>query len=152
MTLLATVSRVRIETKRFGELEVDEARVLRFDDGLPGFPDDRRFALVDARDGDDVFYWLQSLDDPAVAFLAAVPWLFFPDYEPELPEADQALLGLERAADALVLCLLTVHRDQQTITANLLGPVIVNQQTRHGRQVVLAESRWPVQAPLAAAA
>lgn len=144
---VAKVARVRVATARFGEIEVDEERVITCPEGLPGFPGARCFVLVDVRDT-GVFYWLQSLDDPALAFLAVVPWPFFPDYEPELPEADQEALGLATADDALVLCLLTVQRAEQTVTANLMAPVVVNRTTRTARQVVLADAGWPLQAPL----
>ena len=141
---------MRVPTERFGELEVADERVLDFPEGLPGFREARRFAMVEVPDN-DVFFWLQSIDDPALAFLCTVPWPFFPDYEPELPETDQEALGLTEAADAMVLCLLTVRREEQEVTANLLGPLVVNQRTRTGRQVVLADSTWPLRAPLSAA-
>ena len=141
---------MRVATERFGELDVDEERVLTFPEGLAGFPAAKQFTLVEV-EGNEAFLWLQSIDDPALAFLTTVPWPFFPDYEPELPDLDQELLALEDAGDALVLCLLTVRRDAREVTANLLGPLVVNQRTRTGRQVVLAESGLPVRAPLVAA-
>lgn len=134
-----------IESDRLGAVEVDEDTVVTFDEGLLGFPDVHRYALVDAADG-GTYYWLQAVDDPRLAFLAAVPWAFFPDYEPELGDADQEALGLTSAADAVVLCLLTVT--DLAVTANLLGPVVVNAATRRGRQVVLADPDLPVKAPL----
>jgi flagellar assembly factor FliW len=139
---------VHIESERLGAVEVDESKVLTFDHGLLGFPDAKRFALVDASD-DGTYYWLQSLDDPQLAFLAAVPWAFFPDYEPELSEPDQAALGLSTPTDALVFCLLTFTDD--TVTANLLGPLVVNANTREGRQIVLGDSEYSARVPLAAA-
>lgn len=140
---------MQVETDRFGPLEIPDDRVLTFADGLPGFADARSFTLVDGRD-EGVFYWLQSLEDPALAFLCAVPWAFFPDYAPELSDDDQEALGLESEGDAMVLNILSVHREEQTITANLLGPIVVNQHTRRGRQVVLAGDDYSVQAPLSA--
>ena len=146
---------MRASTDRFGDIDVDDERVLTFPDGLPGFPEASRFVLIDIQDN-GVFFWLQSLDDPALAFMAGVPWPFFPDYEPELPEDDQSSLALDDAADALVLCLITIHdpeeaeAEQPAVTANLLGPVVVNQRTRVGRQVVLADSKYPVRAALPA--
>jgi flagellar assembly factor FliW len=140
---------VLVPSERFGELDVDDDNVLSFLDGLLGFPDARRFAMVDAGD-DQTYFWLQSIDDPSLAFLSVVPWAFFPDYEPVIDDVEQSALGLERAEDAMVLCLLSVQRDTDKITANLLGPLIVNANTRRGRQVVLAESGYPVRAPLVA--
>lgn len=139
---------VLIESDRLGPVEVDETKVITFDDGLLGFPDVRRYALVDASD-DATYFWLQAIDDPALAFLAVVPWAFYPEYEPELSDSDQALLDLTDAADALVFCLLTIA--DEAITTNLLGPLVVNATTRAGRQIVLGNSDYSAQVPLAAA-
>jgi flagellar assembly factor FliW len=138
-----------ISSDRFGDLEVAEERVLMFPEGLLGFPDARRFAMVDSHDT-GMYFWLQSVDDPALAFLSVVPWAFFPEYTVELPDAEEKALGIRSEEDVLVLCLLTVQRDRGLITANLLGPLVVNTVDRVGRQVVLAESGYPVRAPLAA--
>jgi flagellar assembly factor FliW len=137
---------VLIESERLGAVEVDETKVLTFDEGLLGFPDARRFALVDAGD-DGTYFWLQSLDDPRLAFLSAVPWAFFPDYEPELSSADSEDLGIDDPAHALVLCLLTFT--DEAVTANLLGPLVVNGVTRAGRQIVLGDSDYSARVPLA---
>jgi flagellar assembly factor FliW len=151
---------VLVESEKLGEIEVDETKVLTFPHGLLGFDDMRRFALVDTHDS-GLYYWLQSLDDPGLAFLTAVPWPFFPDYEFELPDADRDALGLvepddSSAGDAptMVLCLLTVDHDddQRDITANLLGPLVINSTTRVGRQVVLVDGDFTTRAPLLAVA
>jgi flagellar assembly factor FliW len=138
-----------ISSDRFGDLDVAEERILLFPDGLLGFPDAHRFAMVDSHDT-GMYFWLQSCDDPALAFLSVVPWAFFPDYTVVLPDAEEKALGIKSEEDVLVLCLLTVQRDKRLITANLLGPLVVNTVDRVGRQVVLAESGYPVRAPLAA--
>jgi flagellar assembly factor FliW len=144
---------VRIESDKLGQLEVDEATVLTFPHGLLGFDDARRFALVDTHES-GVYYWLQSIDDPALAFLTAVPWPFFADYEFELADADRDALGLHDGSDAsdtMVLCLLTVDH-AGGITANLLGPLVVNSATRVGRQIVLSDPDLTTRVPLGAAA
>ncbi len=137
-----------IESERLGSVEVDEAKVMTFADGLLGFPGARRFALVDASD-DGTYFWLQSLDDPHLAFLAAVPWAFFPEYEPELSRSDQEDLAISDPSEVMVLCLLTITED--AVTANLLGPLVVNADTRQGRQIVLDDSHYSARVPLAAA-
>jgi len=144
---------VRIESDKLGQLEVDETTVLTFPQGLLGFDDIRRFALVDAHDS-GVYFWLQSVDDPKLAFLTAVPWPFFEDYEFELADADRDALGLRDdsgGADTMVLCLLTIDSGG-AITANLLGPLVINCETRVGRQIVLADPDLTTRAPLGAAA
>ncbi len=141
---------MRVETERFGDLDVEDDLILTFPDGLPGFPTATKFALVPVS-GNEAFLWLQSLEDPSLAFLSTVPWPFFPDYEPEVPDSEQQLLELTDASDAMVLCLLTIRREEGEVTANLLGPLVVNQRTRIGRQVVLADSDYPLRAPLVAA-
>ena len=138
-----------VASDRFGEVDVAENRVINFADGLLGFVDKKRFALIDSGDG-GTYFWLQSIDDAALAFLGVVPFDFFPDYEIDLPPMDEEALALGNEADLLVLCLLTVIRDQNLITANLLGPLVINTVKRLGRQVVLTDSGYPVRAPLAA--
>ncbi len=124
-----------------------EPQVIVFEEGIPGFPDVRRFVLTDIVP-DGIFQVLQCLDDPAVSLVVAVPWLFFPDYAPELTELDQAGLELEREEDAVVFCSVTIDPDSHTATMNLLGPFIVNVRTLKGRQVVLTDSDHPLRAPL----
>jgi flagellar assembly factor FliW len=124
--------------------------VLRFRDGLPGFPGYERFALTELAE-DGAFQLLQSVDDPDVSMVVTVPWLFFPEYAPELGEADQSDLGIERPEDATVFCPVTLDAEEETVYVNLLGPFIVNVRSRRGRQVVLADPDLPVRAavPLA---
>jgi len=139
---------VIIQSDQLGSVDIDESKILSFDDGLLGFPDISRFAVVDAGD-DGTYFWLQAVDDPQLAFLVAVPWAFFPDYAPVLSDADQHALSLTDADDATLFCLLTITDDG--VTANLLGPLVVNTATRQGRQVVLGDSDYSTRTTLAAA-
>ena len=135
-----------VPTDRFGELTVDPGDVVEFPDGLMGFAMVTRAIAVPVND-DGLFWWLQAVDDPALAFLAVVPWAFFADYEPVLPADVQERLGLDEVDDALVYCLVTIHDDPRRFTANLLGPVVVNRRRRLGRQVVL-DADLPTRAEL----
>lgn len=136
-----------LRTTRFGDVSVDEGRVFAFAEGLLGFPTATQFLALDVDDASDI-YWLQCVNDGALAFLAISPWAYFPDYTPEIDENDQVALGLDRADDATLLCLLTVDRDADLITANLLGPIVLNTTLRRGRQVVLEDVRWSLAARL----
>jgi flagellar assembly factor FliW len=121
--------------------------VLTFEDGIPGFPDAHHFRLKEVVD-DGAFQVLEGVDDPSMALIVAVPWLFFPDYAPELSDIDQAGLGLETQEDAIVFCPVTLHPATGSASMNLLGPFIVNARTRQGRQVVLTDSDYELKAPL----
>ncbi|MFN8051675.1 MAG: flagellar assembly protein FliW [Acidimicrobiales bacterium] len=130
---------VLISSERFGDVDCEESSTLSFPRGLLGFEDQTAFAVVPV-DEDGIYSWLQSANDPALAFLVTSPHFFFADYEPDVDDADLAELDLTDPSETLVLCLLTVGED--SITANLLGPVVVNTRTRVARQVVLTDNRW----------
>jgi flagellar assembly factor FliW len=121
--------------------------VITFPDGIPGFPGCHRFALVDLAE-DSAFQLLQSLDDPGVSMVVSVPWLFFPQYAPELDESDQRDLDIRQPEDAAVFCPVTLDAEEETVYVNLLGPFIVNVRNRTGRQVVLSDPDLPVRAPV----
>lgn len=124
-----------------------DAGILTFRDGIPGFPEATRFVLVETVD-DGVFQLLECVDDPALSMVVTVPWLFFPDYSPELSEIEQRELQIESEADAVVFCAVTLDGDADTAYANLLGPFVVNSRTREGRQLVLTDSGYPARAEL----
>lgn len=142
----ATLPSVELETSRFGELPIAPETVITIKDGIPGFTDFTDFVLLEVSP-EEPLYWLQSVDDGELAFLSCVPFAYFPDYELELGDDDEAALDVEDPADLLVLSLLTVDRENNSVTANLLGPIVVNQRARLARQVVMVGDH-PVRAPL----
>lgn len=117
---------------------------------LPGFPDHRRFGLVQLDPGSDLCS-LTSLDEPGLRFLVVPPSSFFPDYAPEVDDDVVTDLKIESAADVLVLVVLTPGQSLADTTANLAAPVLVNPAARVAGQVVLDEVGLPVAAPLLAA-
>lgn len=135
-----------VRTDRFGDIEVADDEVVSFPEGLPAFETVTEVVLLPV-DEDGLFFWMQAITDPAIAFLALTPWPLFPDYDVDLPLLDQAELELEDAAEAIVLCLITSHDRPRRLTANLAGPVVINQRNRRGRQVIL-EADLPTQAAL----
>lgn len=122
-----------------------EDKVIRFPGGIPGFPDHERFVLVELVP-DGAFHELRCVDDPDIAMLVTVPWLFFPDYAPVLSDDEQVELGIESASDATLFCAVNIDEESESLHVNLLGPFIVNQETRTGRQLVLAGSDYPARA------
>jgi flagellar assembly factor FliW len=137
----ATPGIIRMKTTRFDVLEIDEDLVITLPEGLIGFEDCTRFVVLNP--GNSSLKWLQSLDDGATAFPIADPWQFKPDYAPILSDSDAAFLELTGETPKLVFVIVTVPRDNpRAMTANLLGPVVINPLTRRGKQVILADDRY----------
>jgi flagellar assembly factor FliW len=120
-------------------------RTLHFVTGMPGLEEYKRFTLS-AVDGGPL-YWLTCVDEPAIALPAADAFAVSPDYAFDLGDADTARLGLQTAADALILSVLTISPQGQ-VTANLLAPVIVNNTTGAASQVILDGTSYELRHPV----
>lgn len=127
--------------------EVSDVPVIEMVHPVPGFPEHRRFALVQL-DGDGVLCSLRSLDDESLRFLVVPPFDFWPDYTPVIGDDVVADLGIEAVGDVLVLVVLTAGATLADTTANLLAPVVLNTATRRAAQVILDDPALPVAAPL----
>ncbi len=142
---------MQVRSSRFGTFEVDESRALVFAQGLLGFPNSSTYVVVEVEDSP--YFWLQSVDEDDVAFLATSPFLFFPGYDLVLGDEEQRSLGVDDPEQVEVLTLLTVHRageQPESITANLLGPIVVNIESRKALQLVLDNPDYTTRVPLVA--
>lgn len=132
---------MKLQTLRFGELDLQETEIIHFEQGLPGFEDSRRFTLVEVEDHAP-FAHLQSADNGELAFVVVDPFEFFPDYEFDLPES--ALEGLKITApeQIMIRVIVSIRDNLESATANLVAPVAFNMEKRLGRQVVLAKTGY----------
>lgn len=134
-------------TTRFGTFDIKDEAILTFPSGLLGFPDRRRYVILD-HDTDAPFKWLQSLDEPALAFVIIDPALFHAAYRLEiLPEALADVQGGEGDELTIAVILTIPSDDPGRITANLRGPLVMNQRTRLCKQLVLSDE-FPTRYPL----
>lgn len=134
---------MKIESKRFGNIEVMEDRILHLKGGLLGFSHMEKFILVDDQmDPTLPFKWLVSVDDPEYGFLVTDPGIFFSDYVFDLSEEDRTLLSAKNEDEVTVISILTVPADPQKITANLRGPLVFNNKTRIGKQIILGDGKY----------
>ncbi len=134
-----------IATSRFGQLEVDDQRLITFEKGILGFPNFHRYALVQTGEGSG-FYWLQSVDTPELAFVVTDPRLFIADYVVPIKADELARLGLDSVEGAQVFII--VNKVEDMLTGNLQGPLVVNLETRAARQLVLSDRRYSTRHPL----
>lgn len=140
---IGTKRMVNFTTTRFGLVEVDEDKIIKFVDDIPGFSEAKQFILVPHAENSP-FSWLQSVELPDVAFAVTDPWLFFEDYKPVISEVDLSKLKIEdaKAEDIVVLSILTIPSDPYKISANLQAPVIINAKNNTAKQVVLLNENY----------
>jgi flagellar assembly factor FliW len=136
---------MEVRTTRFGSVEIAEDRVITFPKGLLGFSKQTRYCLLEPGQ-EACFFWLQSLDDPDLAFVVTDPSMFVPEYNVPLRAEQMSDLGLSQLADAQVFCI--VNKVGSELTGNLQGPLVINTLSRVGEQLVLAEKRWTTRHPL----
>ncbi len=134
-----------VRTTRFGVIQIAEDRVITFPKGLLGFPQARRYCLLEPGE-DACFFWLQSLDDPGLAFVVTDPALFVQDFSVPIRPEQMAEMGISRLEDAQVFVI--VNKVESQLTGNLQGPLVINTLSREGEQMVLAEKRWTTRHPL----
>ena len=130
---------MNIETTRFGNVEVDDSRIVNFPSGLLGFSSYRQFVLLQP-DDDGVFYWLQSVEAPDLAFVVTDPALWIADYKANIRREQMSELQMDAIDDAQVLVI--VNKRDDVLTANLQGPLVINVGNCVAMQLVLAEKRW----------
>lgn len=112
------------------------AKAITFVEGIPAFEHLRDFVILSNED-EAPFLWLQSVDDPSLAFITVDPFLVYPDYRPDIPEADIAKLKIQSEEDVIVLVIVNIKNKTQGITVNLVSPIIVNWKAQLGAQVLL---------------
>jgi flagellar assembly factor FliW len=125
---------MKIRTKPYGEIEVDEKQRLHFPEGIIGFEGIDDYFMIDSKEGP--FYWLQSAQYPELAFLLINPRIFLDEYKLQVRGSDIQRLQIESDEDLLDFAIVTVPEDPEKISANLMGPVIINRKTKVGFQVI----------------
>jgi flagellar assembly factor FliW len=131
-----------IETSRFGKVAYKKSEVIWMVRSLLGFEGYKRFIII-AINGQEPFKWLQSLDDPNLAFLAIDPLFFMADYVIEVNPKDISLLGAKDVKNINTLVLVTIPNGQpDRMSANLQGPIIINSQNMQAAQLVLGDSNY----------
>jgi flagellar assembly factor FliW len=127
---------MKVQTTRFGTIDVQEDQVVTLVEGLLGFSECTRFTLFTDEIGEP-FKWMQSLDNPALAFVVVDPALILPKYQFSLQRDKVAALEVEKAENLQVYVIVTMAANILDITVNLQGPVVINKANRVGMQIVL---------------
>ena len=136
-------------TRLFGEISIDDDKIIRMDKGIIGFPDLKNFALVYDEDGEknNSLMWFQSMDEPQFAMPVIVPNDIITDYNPTVN--DELLSGLGGLTPENTYCIVTIKvpKDITQMTVNLKAPIIVNMDNMKAEQIIVEddfEVRFPV--------
>ena len=140
-----TDSKIRFSSTRFGELEIPQGRIIDVPEGIIGFTDSKKFALLDPSAGNSVFLWLQAIDNPSLAFIITNPLGFAPGYALDLAEPDLQRLEVAGKPPPAIFVIVTVPRDNpDNVSANLLAPLLYFESENTLYQIVLEKAEWPL--------
>lgn len=131
---------MEVKTKSNGIVNVEEKQLVTFPEGLLGFEQYKNFVLIDSEY--EPFIWLQSTEDSQLAFLMIDPFLICNDYEADIDDLTLKTIGVESPEDIIIMTLVTIPKDGSALTANFLGPVVINKKNKNCMQVILNDNRW----------
>lgn len=141
---------MKINTKIFGEIEISEDKIVFFENGIIGFPELKRFALIhDEEKGSDAgIRFLQSIEEPAFAMPVMDPLVVKPDYDPEVNDEHLSCAGRVTPENILVLVTVSIPGDLTKMSVNLQGPFVINVDEHKACQVIVEGGDYPVKFPV----
>lgn len=141
---------MQVNTKNFGQIDIDDDKLIVFPQGIVGFPELVHFALIhDEEEGSEApVKWLQSMEEPAFAMPVANPLVIKEDYNPQIEDALFEEIGGINDDAMLVLVTLTVPKEIEKMSVNLKAPFVINADTKKGVQVILDSEEYPVKFPI----
>ena len=137
---------MRINTRYFGTVDLDDDKVIVFDEGLFGFEEYKKFALIFNNEAKErpAISWLQSVDEQALALPVMIPTVVKPDYNPVVEDDALETLGDWNEDNISVLVTVTVPEDLKIMTTNLKAPIIINTDTMKGVQTVVENQDYEI--------
>lgn len=135
---------MNISTTRFGDITIDESRIISMRGGILGFEHIKRYVLL-TQNENIPFMWFQAVDDGSLAFVVVSPFLFKAGYEPTISDYVVETLEIDSPDDAAVMAIVTIRHKPFSVSANLMAPVIINGKKMLARQVVLQDQNYPIQ-------
>ncbi len=140
-------SSITIATSRFGDIEVEQDKIITMTTPFLGFPDDTEF-IIRSHSKDSPFMWFQSVHNPGLAFVVIQATTVIPDYKPAIPQNIKEELKLSGKSHDTLLVLTIPKGNPQDMTANLLGPIVLNPDNKLSCQILLDPNKfdpcWPV--------
>ncbi len=140
---------MKVDTERWGSLEISADDIIHFETGLAGFPECSQFIVMD-HDRNTPIKWLQCIDTPELSFVIIEPEQILSSYSVDVPALVMQKLGWTQDVDpATVAVFVILNCDSEELTANLRAPVVVNIQNRRAMQLILDDPTIPLRHPVA---
>ncbi|MDO4966809.1 MAG: flagellar assembly protein FliW [Lachnospiraceae bacterium] len=139
---------MNITTKLFGEIGVDENKLITFASGIVGFPELKDFLLIHDSDSKGGIKWLQSVQEPAFAMPVIDPLVAMDTYNPQVEDEFIKPLGITDETDMLVLVTITVPKNIEEMSVNLRAPIIISGETRKATQIIVDQDEYLVKYPI----
>ena len=132
---------MKAATRLFGEIEIDESKIITFEDGIIGFPDMKKFTLIfdEEKEGRPSISWLQSMDEPEIAFPVMDPLFVCETYNPSVEEELLKNLGTIKEDNLYVLVTVTVPQNIKELAVNLKAAIVINSDTRKASQIIVED-------------
>lgn len=134
---------MKLYTKHFGEIEINENTIIEFPEGIPGFEDFKRYVVLKNPDPDNPFHWLQCVDREDLVFVVINPFMVKEDYDFMIPDGVVEKLDIEKEEDVAVLTFVVIPEDIKKMTVNLKGPLVINVKNKLGKQLILDDPNYP---------
>lgn len=141
---------MKLKTTRFGTLDLVNEKIINMPKGMLGFPDKKQYVILKHKD-ESPFFWYQSVDDPALAFVITNPFLFKEDYHVDMGKVLEKMswLGEENESDLGLYVVVNIPKGSpDKMTANLIGPLFINNKTCQAAQMILPDSDYSHQSHL----
>ncbi len=136
-----------VKTKAYGEIKVAEESFIFFKREILGFESYHYYYLIEMGDLPN-FYWLQSKEEPSLAFIVVNPRLFNPDYKLDIDDIDRGLLEVEEGDEVIDFAIVNIPEDAHKMTMNLLGPIVINVKKRLAIQGISLSNEYGTKVPI----
>ena len=136
-----------IQTAHFGVVEIDEKKIIKFENGLPGLEDNKHFVLLASEESKPIC-WLQSLDHTEISLPVIDPFKICSNYSFDISQEDINALEIEQIKDVYVLNVLRIPKSLELMTINHLAPIIINVRNSKARQKIFDDKRYCVRVPV----
>jgi flagellar assembly factor FliW len=136
-----------INTRRFGEIKIDASKILTFQEGVIGFGKQQRYVLLPFAEGTP-FELMQAVDEPNLAFVLINPFLFHPNYQFDVTDEDLESIQVKDIKEVVIRVIVTLPTEIKQMTANLQGPILINEAKLLGKQIVLVGPEYPLRHPI----